>query len=306
MKIYLSAIETAAEHALAATEAKVPNVLTSFFYAAWRGGMGSVKGVALSRCLRFAKGRLADSGAHTFRVAGWGAASAASDALSTDFDEFLVAYIVWLLKMRRSGLLDHWVELDIGLVAGTRWVREQRRKLIGAGLGHGLIQVWHSDEHDWSDWLHLLDEARTPGRSGYVAIEGHNDGIRAQHDYTKFLKPAFERGVRVHAFKVTDTKGLLRWPFYSVDSTSWLSPERYGLQTVTDRLGVARTDRAPASKQRRSWRAGISKRPNVRERLALLTASAAAWAECERAVDATWRRRGVDWEAQLSKEACAA
>ncbi len=305
MRIFLSAIESNPPHSLAVIAAKAKNLLTSFFYAGYmRGPRGLGKGQEpWERALQQAELRLADSGAHTFRVAGHGFANA-SDVLSIDFDAFLDQYIKWLQKWSRRGLLDVWVELDIGLVTGTPWVERARKKFIAAGLGHGLIQVWHSDEHDWDYWLWLLKEAQLPGRSRYVAIEGHNPS-RPQHEYTPFIKAAYEQGVKMHAFKITDAPGLKKWPFYSVDSTSWIAPCRFGVRQLKLRTGglmsASRTKRGRVEDGTRDlWSGQIRSTVPYQEMMDILVGSAKAWVKMEGEIDHMWRTRGVDWEKALA------
>lgn len=301
MKIYLSAIETALDHSIAATEAHVPNVLSSFYYAYWKGGLGQRRAM-WETCLRQAEMRLADSGAFTFLGAARGIGGSAAGVLTTDFDSYLASYLTWLSKMARAKLFDFWVELDIGLIAGEPWVQRQRAKMVQAGLGHGLIQVWHADQHDWAYWLWLLKEAREPGRSNYVAIEGHRPEEREQHDYTRFLHEAYRRGVRVHTFKITDHEGLKKWPFYSVDSTSWIAPSRYGCRTFRVRGGGVVLSRATsiAGGYTDAWRAPIAKQTTVNERIPILIRSAKTWVESERQLNSLWLGRGVDWDKAIA------
>lgn len=302
MKIYLSAIETAIDHSTAAVAARVPHVLTSFYYCSWKAGLGRRRPM-WETCLRQAKLRLADSGAHTFRTAGFGLGGAAQGVLGTDYDEFLDAYMTWIRATARSRLIDFWVELDIGVVAGTKWVNAHRDRMIGGGLGYGLVQVWHSDEHDWDYWVWLLKEAKRPGRSNYVAIEGHSNSVRSQHDYAKFLHEAYRRGVRVHAFKITDHEGLKKWPFFSVDSTSWIAPSRYGCRTLKVRSGgvvLTRSSSVARGEQSEAWRAPIGRTTTVEERIPLLIRSAQTWVQAERELNALWLSRGVDWDKAIA------
>lgn len=297
MKIYLSAIETAVEHSLAATRAHVQTVLTSFYYCGWKTDLGQRR-ASWERCLRQASLRLADSGAFTFRMAGWGTTQSREGALDVDFDAYLASYRDWLVKTARLGLVDYWVEIDIGLVTGSAWVARQRQTLIAAGLGRGMIQVWHADEHDWNDWIALLEEARSPGRSNYVAIEGHNP-LRKDHQYERFIRAAYERGVKVHAFKITGHDDLQRWPFYSVDSTSWLSPTLYGCDIQLVRTGGVTHSRAKTQTpgQRKTY---VGPTQGVRmdqlTRVEVLTASAKTWVTTERQLTELWVGRGVDWD----------
>jgi len=300
VKIYLSAIESSLDHSLAVTRAQVPCLLTSFYYCSWKTGLGQRR-APWERALRQAKLRLADSGAHTFRTAGMGmrTGEGAATALDTDTDEFLDAYLVWVKATSHAKLIDYWVELDIGVLSGSTWVAQQRLKFLAAGLGHGLVQVWHSDEHGWDDWIALLEEARRPGRSNYVAIEGHNTSVREPHRYEKYLKAAYDRGVRVHAFKITGHEDLKRWPFFSVDSTSWISPTMYGCDIQVVRTGGVTHSRAKSQMpgQRKSYLASTTGIVStMRSRVDVLVRSAEAWVTSERQLDEMWRRRGVDWD----------
>jgi len=300
MIIYLSAIESSMDHALAVTRAHAQHLLTSFYYCSWKTGLGQRRPL-WERALRQASMRLADSGAHTFRAAGWGQrdGAGADAALNTDVDVFLDAYIQWVKQTSRAGLIDYWVELDIGLVTSSAWVAQQRQKMLAAGLGKGLIQVWHSDEHKWEDWIALLEEAKRPGRSNYVAIEGHNNPVRAPHHYEKFLKAAYDRGVRVHTFKVTGHEDLKRWPFYSVDSTSWIAPTMYGCDVQVVRTGGVTHSRAKSQMpgQRKAYMAsttGVTS--SMKTRVDVLVRSAEAWVASEKHLGDMWKTRGVDWD----------
>jgi hypothetical protein len=300
VKIYLSAIETSFDHALAVTRVKAPHLLTSFYYCEWKTGLGQRRPM-WERALRQAKLRLADSGAHTFRTAGYGITSGpgAGAALATDLDEFLAAYINWVKRTKHRGLIDYWVELDVGIITGDQWLTKHRQKFLGAGLGAGLLQVWHSEENDWNGWIELLRESCMPGRSRYVAIEGHNNQARAPHDYTRFLRAAYERGVRVHTFKITGHEDLKRWPFYSVDSTSWIAPTMYGCDVQVVRTGGVTHSRAKSQMpgQRKAYLASTSGvTSTMRSRVDVLVRSAEAWVESERHLTEIWSTRGVDWD----------
>ena len=299
MKILLAAIETAAEHAVVIERAKAPFLLTSFFYARKTAAM-----VPWVRALQGAQLRFADSGAFTLRtsVLSVVGTSGAASAAGVDYDKYLAEYLAWLRIHSRAALLDVWVELDLGAIVGLDWVHAQRKAYQRAGLSHGLVNVWHSD-NDWDYWLYLLREAKQPGRSNYVAIEGHQLN-RPALDYGKFLHAAYQRGVRVHGFKMTALEDLRRYPFYSVDSSSWLSPTRTGQIPYIDRLGGV-TNRKKMRAHEPQFRAAImhqtsSRAPKRAERLVLLDASARAWVQASHQLTAIWKRRGVFWDAAIA------
>jgi hypothetical protein len=192
------------------------------------------------------------------------------------------------------------VEMDIGAIVGQEWVHRQRAIMLRAGLGRGLVNVWHS-EHDWDYWLYLLRESLRPGRSGYVAIEGHQL-TRPKLDYVKFLHEAYKRGVKVHGFKMTAAEDLVTLPFYSVDSSSWITPSTRGSLQVIDPLGPVRNTR-DLTAGRMAWNAPIPRSTTRSMRQAVLAASAKAWVQANADLDKLWRARGVDWESAIADPA---
>jgi hypothetical protein len=295
MIIYLSAIETGFEHLSTVIRNEVPHVLTSFLYAGWKGTASRTP--LWTKAMQQAKIRLIDSGAHSFRTAHFDSGAVSGVA---DLDEFAHAYIKWLLNVKRQRLADWWVELDIGAMSGQPWVNKTRKKFVDSGLGGGLIQVWHSSEHDWDYWLWLLRESTRPGRSRYVAIEGHGQG-RDRHDYTKFLHEAYKRGVRVHGFKLTGAQDLQKWPFYSVDSTSWLVTMHAGGLPAIHVTGGATQVRnginsGGMSGRRTKWYGGFPRYQPKKWRQDILNVSCKMWLREEEKIDALWKLRGVDWE----------
>jgi hypothetical protein len=280
MRIALSGIESNFEKSWAVMEEKVPSLLTSFYYAKSIERSSRLKPWVAA--LEQAEFRFVDSGGFTFRTN-------AEQSGDVDVDTYLANYIKWLTRMDHRGLIDCWVEMDIGITMGKQWVIDHRKKFIDAGLGKGLIQVWHPAEHTWDDWLELIEESLQPGRSRFVAIEGKH-GYRAPLDYKRFIKPAYDRGVRVHGFKMTSIDDLWTVPFYSVDSTTWFAPVNWGVASRAPELhgdGVF-------------WRGVLPKKNTTYQlRMDILLKSARAWTELERKVTAHWVLRGVDWEKKI-------
>lgn len=306
MKIFLASIESNREHSIAAMEANAKHVLTSFYYAGYHKRSYRQEWL---QCLRLAgqRGglRLIDSGAFTLRTSVLALVSTggAAGGKDVDYDEFLAEYITWTQWLVKNNLADLWVELDIAAIMpeGYNWVHRQRDKILASGLGAGLVNVWHSDQ-DWAYWLYLLREAKLPGRSNYVAIEG-NQLNRDPLDYNKFLREAYDRGVRVHGFRMTSEQAIKRWPFYSVDSSSWVTTTSRGSYVSTSRTGgVVNTRRKGTGDNalRSSWAGDIPRMGTTSKfRANVLKQSAAAWVEAERQITEIWKTRGIDWEAAI-------
>lgn len=285
MKIYLSAIETNEEHARAVHVAKARSLLTSYHYA--RSLQGVRKQVWM-QALAQANARMIDSGAFSWQQ------EARKGRLITDHRQFFAEYLLWLKDVRKRGLADVWIELDIGAVVGMAWVHEHRKTLLRQGFGRGLIQVWHSAEYSWKDWEALISEAQDPGRSNYVAIEGNREE-RNPLDYDKFLTYAIKKGCRVHGFRLTSIKdNLLRYPFYSVDSTTWVSGVLYGTSLGRGLDGWLSLQKTAAP----LWGNGqVPRHAKAHMRLDWLVGAAKGWVELERLVTQYWEKKGIKWAA---------
>lgn len=278
MRIYLSGAE-ASPHALMAMAYRPARcILTSFFYRTKHRKEDAM----WVRFMVAAKYRMADSGAFSFLYGSGGV---------IDFDKYLDEYTVWLRQNVRAGMLDNWIELDLSQRVGYAWVHAQRTKLVAGGLGAGLINVWHSDA-DWDYWLYLLREAAEPGRSGFVAIEGHHDD-RDPLDYARFIAEAYRVGVRVHGFMITGGSDLERYPFFSVDSTSWQATTRYGGTQSLSRKNVG-------VRLRHDGR--VSRNPDMGDRVRYLVENLGQWAEVEQRATRMWISRGVDWSTATGHE----
>jgi hypothetical protein len=307
VKLYLAAIDSP-EAGRVARQVRPPYMLCSFFHSAYTYPLKSTRVQGLYSALAVAEEVLIDSGAFSLRTATArivAETQGASGAKDVDYDAYLHQYAEWLKTLARVGLAHWWVEIDIALVVGEAWVAAQRKKLVAAGLGAKLINVWHS-ENDWDHWLYLLREASAPGRSRYVAIEGHQLG-RNQLDYARFLHEAYRRGVRVHGFRMTNSEDLRKWPFYSVDSSSWQYPVLGGGKPAFLRTGgcvnsmLAQKNQNTLGGMRPGWRGVLPhKGTTTRQRLDLMAASMRMWVKAGEEYDTMWRRRGVDWERALA------
>ena len=298
MKILLAAIDGSAEATKVMSDVRAPYVLASFFYSGWMHNQ--LERPDWFSALKTARFRMLDSGAFTLQTTAISMAGTKGNAkaLGVDYDLMLDKYIKWTQSVRRFNLFDVWVEMDISVVTGYDWVHAQRHKLIAAGLGKGLVNVWHANA-DWDYWLYLLREAQKPGRSRYVAIEG-NALDRPEMDYAKFLHVAYRAGVRVHGFKMTKLNCLKKYPFYSVDSSSWIASVVYGTTTTAHRSGgvsskgkrlrVAEPGATPV------WKGSTPLRMYRKQRIAMLESSARAWVQASHDLDQYWKRRGVDWD----------
>ena len=153
---------------------------------------------------------LLDSGAFTFM-------SNAKEKIN--WDEYIERYAEFINKHD----IKHFFELDIDVLVGTNEVERLRAKLERL-TDKKSIPVWHKFRgKDY--WLKMVKDY------DYVAIGGIVTREIKPSEYKYFiwlLNEAKKKNCKVHGLGFTNLKGLNKYPFYSVDSTSWLSGNRFG------------------------------------------------------------------------------
>lgn len=153
---------------------------------------------------------LLDSGAFTFME---------NTKKHVDWDEYILKYADFIKEHN----VKHFFELDIDSVVGIKEVERLRRKLESK-TGKQCIPVWHKSRGK-QYWLDMIKEY------DYVAIGGivTKEIKRKEHGIFKwFLQKAKENNCKVHGLGYTNLEGLKKYPFYSVDSTSWISGNKFG------------------------------------------------------------------------------
>jgi hypothetical protein len=145
-------------------------------------------------------------------------------------EEYFNHYIKWVEK--NYDYFDYFIELDVGEIVGQEKVLEWRNIIKAKGLYKKCITVMHPRVMSWEDYLKLLDDSE----SKYIAIESDRK-YRKRLPYNKYLKVAYEKGIRVHGFAMTKTDALGVYPFTSVDSSSWKAGAQYGTGKALTKKG---------------------------------------------------------------------
>jgi hypothetical protein len=231
-----------------------------------------------------------DSGAHTFF--GYMNMSATKHiklkGSVPDPGAYFARYVDWMLAHRSR--FDYAVELDIQEVVGHDRTRQWRQDYERQGLGASVIRVFHSND-GWARWEEMV--AESPAR--YVGIEGLRPN-KPMLPYLKFIEYAYKRGCRVHGFAMVKKKILTRFPFYSVDSSSWTCPYRWGkIPTFNERnaeLNFLGIDDPKALIPRRIRAVGRAKE----SWLGVLEKAERQMLTLESYLTEFWRRRGVVWQ----------
>lgn len=177
-------------------------VLESFYYA--NAGTEEL----IPKCKDF----LLDSGAFTF-IQG-------KHKGPIDWEEYVEKYAAFIIKNN----VEKFFELDIDSVVGYARVLELR-KLLERLSQKKCIPVWHL-ARGMDEFLKMCDEY------DYVAIGGIALGEIARTNYHIFpylIQEAHRRKAKIHGLGFTNLRELKRYHFDSVDSTAWLSGNRFGV-----------------------------------------------------------------------------
>ena len=179
------------------------NVLESYFYLRKQDWMFPL--------IKEFNNFLLDSGAFTF--------ISQTKNHKINWDNYIEEYADFINKNN----IKLFFELDIDSIIGIKEVERLRDKLEKL-TNKKCIPVWHiSRGHDY--WLKMIKEYN------YVAIGGIAIKEIKQKHYPIFkqlIKEAHIEDCKVHGLGFTNLKGLTKYKFDSVDSTSWLSGNRFG------------------------------------------------------------------------------
>lgn len=154
---------------------------------------------------------LLDSGAFTFMSSLKGG--------TVNWDDYIKRYADFINEYN----VKYFFELDIDVIVGIKEVERLRNKLESL-TNKKCIPVWHKSrgKQYWLDMVKSYD---------YIAIGGIVTREIKPKEYPYFtwlLNEAKKENCKVHGLGFTNLTGLHKYPFYSVDSTSWLRGNRFG------------------------------------------------------------------------------
>ena len=291
MKIYLAGLEQ--EDTLQLLKEKlIENGFISFYYE--RKHKKSLMPVVRKGI----KNVIVDSGAHTFfsemTYAGLSVSVHKKKTKTKETgEEYFTQYKEWLLK--NSNYYDYFVELDIGELVGQKKVLEWREELKKLGLYDRCITVYHPDIMTFQDYIDTLEDSQ----SKFVALEGDRPQHRKRLPYLRLIKEGFNRKVRMHGFAMTKDDAFLKFPFYSVDSTSWKAGVMYGVaKVITAKKKIKNIkfkDKNAFSKIGNANATLIHNKVLNIARYARYVLSINAYKKIEKEITRIWEARGIIW-----------
>ena len=129
--------------------------------------------------------------------------------------------------------VDLFFELDIDKLIGYRDVLKLRKRLE-MKTGKQCIPVWHKTRGK-DDFINMCKEYPYVSIGGLVGAGGAGAtaySASLQKYFPWFIDTAHKHGAKIHALGFTNLKGLEKYHFDSVDSTSWTSGNRFGVVHV--------------------------------------------------------------------------
>jgi hypothetical protein len=176
------------------------NILESFYY----------QDDTVTKAIPYLKNFMLDSGAFTFFT---------SKPKFVQWEDYVERYAAYI----NANNIDHFFELDIDLLVGYGEVLKLRAKLEKL-TNKQAIPVWHKSRGK-ENFVRMCQEYN------YVAIGGIvTKGItKDQYKYFPlFIDTAHKYGAKIHGLGFTNLEGLKKYHFDSVDSTAWVSGNRFG------------------------------------------------------------------------------
>ena len=166
----------------------------------------------LPEIFQFKKFFILDSGAHTLQKEG----------KEIDYDKLVFEYAEFVKNHKE---IDEYVELDIENKVGLKQV-EKWREYLTEKVGKPPIVVWHR-ERGKKYWLYMVRKYPYVGFSGFVVMP--NGEREVPDEYIGwFIKTAHDHGAKIHGFGFTRRDLLKKFPFDSVDSSTWAISVVYG------------------------------------------------------------------------------
>jgi hypothetical protein len=272
------------------------NAFYSYYYMK---GKGEPKTLIEGR--KHLKNIIIDSGAHTFfserndDTLSVSAHKKKTKTKETPF-EYFEEYKKWVVKW--YDYFDYFVELDIGEIVGQEVVLKWREELKALKVYDKCITVYHPMVMSRQDYILMLEDSQ----SKYVALEGVRP-YRPDMNYNQLIKMCYDRGIKVHGFAMVKKNVMDKWPFYSVDSSSWKAGNQYGASlakvgTKTKTVGFNKhsKDLYKFATQVDNVKDALQKDDLKKQRFKRMELAIIAYNEMEDYYTQLWDKRGVKWK----------
>lgn len=142
-----------------------------------------------------------------------------------------------------------------------------------------ILPVYHDTDFIDKNKRNVIEKYL--GDFDYICIAGLNRKLLKNNEKLMMGNYVFsmtKNKIKVHGLAITNQKYNEAWPFYSIDSTTWLSPSIYG------RSMIIKNDLL------------LKYRNKTRHYLERINYDITYWLNFEKQITDLWRKRGVNWD----------
>ena len=140
---------------------------------------------------------------------------------------------------KHKGKIDHIYTVNLDVIPGVQGIKPTPKEVDDAAKEGwenmlqferaGLIPLHIFHQGEKFEWLEKIS-----ARHRYIGISPNNDAsIKSKFRWMQRVYSIIKAKNMTHGFAVTARKLMLAFPWYSVDSTSWLAPVMYGKAVFT-------------------------------------------------------------------------
>ncbi len=157
------------------------------------------------------------------------------------------SYVDEYADVVKENSVTNFIEMDIDPIVGLSGVHKLRDRLE-ARVGRPCIPVWHASR-GVEDWKATVKAYKYCAIGGFVTREIK----KKSPQIAGLLRLAAVNGCNVHGLGLGDSQ----FPFYSIDSSNWLSGLRYGSVPVFTNGRVKIMDDVPGKRTSAGARANV-------------------------------------------------
>jgi len=216
-----------------------------------------------------------------------GAYSAKTKGVAIDIDD----YIDFIKK--HQDRITVYANLDV--IGNATKTAKNQKYMEEKGLNP--LPVFHMFE-DFDVLKGMIERYDYIAIGGVVGIVSHNEQSKFLEKCWSIISKEFKRGrkVKIHGFGITSAPFLKRYPFYSVDSTSWLGGSmRAEIYEFNPYMGSMKAIKV--KKQNKSTWESISFIDGVDKKwFERVVHNAIEWIKFEKYITKLWKERGIVWE----------
>ncbi len=228
---------------------------------------------------------IVDSGAHSWNKLDMyptsGMPGQSSETLP-DPKTFAQDYIQYIYDHRDKPYI--YVELDIYGTLPKKYIDSMWDEVSKFEGAFQFIRVYHMDKDDKN--LSMLKKWLSQGQT-YIGVGGYEKRI-----FRRIFSLTKDK-IKYHGFAVTDFSNMSEFPFYSVDSTSWMRGALFG-QFCEFKNG--RMIAKPSLRKHVEANRTVTTPKLAMSNDDILLSGAKAYTDLAKHITELWRRRGIVWE----------